>query len=135
MALQYAVEIRNAQLDVLESIIGTSAVLKLRTGAAPSSCASSDSGTVLASMSLPSNWMAAASNGQKEKAGTWQTTNAAASGTAEHFRLYASDGSTCYAQGSVSLVDGGGDLQLDNVSITSGQTVTIEAFTLVAANS
>lgn len=135
MALQYSVEVRNAQLDTFESEIGTAAVLKMRSGPPPSDCAQADSGTVLASMTLPSDWMAAASGGSKAKNGTWQTTNAAATGTAEHFRLYASDGTTCHAQGTVSLTDGSGDLKLDNVSITAGQTVTIDTFTLIAANS
>lgn len=135
MALQYSVTVRDAQLDAFESTIGASAVLKLRTGAPPSDCSQADSGTVLATFSLPSNWMAAASGGSKAKAGTWQDTSADNTGTAEHFRIYASDGVTCHAQGTVSETDGSGDLKLDNVSITSGQDVTIDGFTLIAANS
>ena len=60
MALQYSVTVRNAQLDAFETAIGTSAVLKIRTGSVPASCATADSGTVLATCSLPSDWMAAA---------------------------------------------------------------------------
>lgn len=61
MALQYSTAVRNARLDVVESTIGTSAVLKIRTGAEPANCGTADSGTVLASCTLPSDWMAAAS--------------------------------------------------------------------------
>ena len=134
MALQYSVTVRNAKLDAVETAIGTSAVLKIRSGAAPSDCAQADSGTVLATITLPSDWMAAASSGSKAKSGTWQDTSADATGTAGHFRLYASDGTTCHAQGTVTATGGGGDLTLDNTSIASGQSVTISSFTLTAGN-
>ena len=45
MALQYSTAVRNAQLDQVETTIGVSAVLKIRTGAAPATCATADSGT------------------------------------------------------------------------------------------
>lgn len=134
MALQYSVTVRNAKLDAVETAIGTSAVLKIRSGSAPSDCAQADSGTVLATITLPSDWMAAASSGSKAKSGTWQDASADATGTAAHFRLYASDGTTCHAQGTVTATGGGGDLTLDNTSIASGQSVTISSFTLTAGN-
>lgn len=134
MALQYSVAVRNAQLDAFETAVGASAVLKIRTGAQPSTCATADSGTVLATPSLPSDWMAAASSGSKALSGTWQDASADATGTAAHFRIYASDGTTCHAQGTVTATGGGGDMTLDNTSITSGQSVTITSFTLTAGN-
>jgi len=70
MALQYSTTLRNAQLDAIESTVGASAVLKIRSGGAPANVAAADSGTVLATFSLPSDWMAAASNGTKGKSGT-----------------------------------------------------------------
>ncbi len=134
MALQYSVAVRNAKLDAVETAVGTSAVLKIRSGAAPANCATADAGTVLATITLPSDWMAAASSGSKAKSGTWQDASADASGTAAHFRLYASDGTTCHAQGTVTVTGGGGDLTLDSVSITAAQSVTITSFTLTAGN-
>lgn len=134
MALQYSVAVRNAQLDAFETAVGASAVLKIRTGAQPATCATADSGTVLATLSLPSDWMAAASSGSKALSGTWQDASADATGTAAHFRLYATDGTTCHAQGTVTATGGGGDMTLDNTSITSGQSVTITSFTLTAGN-
>ena len=135
MALQYSTAVRNAELDALETAIGVSAVLKIRTGAPPATVATADSGTVLATMTLPSDWLAAASSGAKAKSGTWQDTSADATGTAAHFRIYASDGTTAHIQGTVTATGGGGDLTLDNTSIASGQSVTISSFTLTAANS
>ena len=61
MTLQYSVAVRNARLDVVESTTGASPVLEIRTGAPPVNCAAADSGTVLATVNLPSDWMLVAS--------------------------------------------------------------------------
>jgi hypothetical protein len=134
MAIQFSVAVRNARLDAIETAIGTSAILKIRTGAPPASCATADSGTVLATINLPSDWMAAAASGSKSMQGTWEDTSADASGTAGHFRIYASDGVTCHMQGTVTATGGGGDLQVDNVNFATGQSFTITSFTLTDGN-
>lgn len=134
MTLQFSTNVRNAMLDAVEVQTGTSAIIKIRTGAPPANCATADSGTVLATLNLPSDWMAAASGGSKSKSGTWEDTAADAAGTAGHFRLYASDGSTCCAQGTVTITGGGGDMTLDNTSLAVGQQVTVTGFTLTAGN-
>ena len=132
MALQYSTAVRNARLDVVESTIGTSAVLKIRSGSAPANCGTADSGTVLATCTLPSDWMAAASSGSKAKSGTWQDTSADATGTAAHFRIYDSGGTVCGLQGTVGV--GSGDLQVDSVSFTAGQSFSITGFTITDGN-
>jgi hypothetical protein len=132
LSLQWSETVRNAWLDNLESTVGTSAVLKIRTGAQPASVATADSGTVLATLNLPSDWMSAASGGSKAKTGTWSDTSADNTGTAAHWRLYASNGTTCHAQGSVTATGGGGDMTLDTVNIVAAGTVTVTAFTLTA---
>jgi hypothetical protein len=134
MALKYSVAVRNAQLDAFETTCGVSAILRIRTGAAPANCAAADTGTVLATLNLPSDWMAAAASGIKSKSGTWEDVSADATGTAGHFRLYASDGTTVHAQGEITATGLGGDLTLINTSIAVGQTVTITGFTLTAGN-
>lgn len=134
MAIQLSTTVRNARLDTIESTIGVSAVLKIRTGAAPANCAAADSGTVLATLSLPSDWMAAASSGAKAKSGTWEDTSADATGTAAHFRLYATDGTTCHIQGTVTATGGGGDMTVDNTSFAAAQAFTVTAFTLTDGN-
>jgi hypothetical protein len=134
VTLQYSVSVRNAQLDAIETTVGTSAVLKIRTGAPPANCGAADSGTVLATCSLPSDWMAAASSGSKAKSGTWEDTSADNTGTAGHWRLYASDGTTCHAQGTVTATGGGGDMTVDNTSFATGQAFTVTSFTITADN-
>jgi hypothetical protein len=134
MTLQYSVAVRNARLDAVESTTGTSAIMEIRTGAQPATCATADSGTVLATLNLPSDWLAAASSGTKAKSGTWQDTSADATGTAAHFRVKDSGGTTCHIQGSVTATGGGGDLTVDNVSFAARQSFTVTAFTITAGN-
>jgi hypothetical protein len=132
MAMKFSTACRNAALDAIESTISTSAVLKIRTGAEPASIGDADSGTVLVTMTLPPDWLAAASGGTKSKAGTWEDTEADAAGTAGHFRIYASDGTTPHIQGHVTATGNGGVMTLDNVIIAQGQAVEITSFTLTA---
>jgi hypothetical protein len=134
MAIQLSVAVRNARLDAIETTIGTSAVMKIRTGAPPATVATADSGTVLATLSLPSDWLAAAASGSKAKSGTWEDTSADAAGTAAHFRIYASDGTTAHLQGTVTATGGGGDLTVDNAVFASGQSFTVTAFSLTDGN-
>lgn len=134
MALQYSVAVRNAQLDAFESTTGASAILRILSGTPPANCATAQTGTLLASLSLPSDWMSAASAGSKALLGTWQDTSADATGTAGYFRILDSTGTTCHAQGTITATGGGGDMTLDNTSIASGQTVAVTSFTLTAGN-
>lgn len=134
MALQFSVTVRNARLDTIESTIGVSAIMRIRSGAAPANCAAADSGTVLATLNLPSDWMAAAASGSKSIAGTWQDASADATGTAGHFRVYDSGGSTCHMQGTVTSTGGGGDMEVNNTSFATGQQFTVTSFTLNEAN-
>jgi hypothetical protein len=133
MAIQLSVAVRNAKADAVETTVGTAPKLQIRTGAQPADCATAASGTLLAELTLPSDWLGAASAGAKAKAGTW-TGTASGTGTAAHYRIYDSAGSTCHEQGSVTATGGGGDLTLDNTSIASGQTITINTWTRTEAN-
>lgn len=136
MALQMDVATRNARLDTIESTNGASCALEIRTGAQPANCAAANGGSILVTIDLPADWMAAAGSGQKAKSGTWQDASADGTGTAAHFRVFNSqatkDETTCFIQGSVG--QGSGDLQLDNVAIAAGQQVTITAFTITDGN-
>jgi hypothetical protein len=132
MALQLSVAVRNARLDAVETSIGTTPTLEIRTGTPPANCAASDTGSVLASITLPSNWMADASGGTKALAGSWVDSSADAAGTAGHFRI--KQGATCHAQGTVTATAGGGDMTVDNTSFVLGQQFTVTSFTLTEGN-
>lgn len=132
MAVQLSTAVRNARLDQIETTIGTAAKLELRTGAQEANCAAAATGTLLATLTLPTDWMAAAASGSKSLAGTWTGTGSAA-GTAAHFRITDNAGTTCHMIGSVASPSGG-DLNLDNNVIAVSQTINVTSFTLTDAN-
>lgn len=132
--MQLSVTVRNARLDAIETTIGVSAILRMRTGTVPASCATADSGSVLATVNLPSDWLAAAASGAKAKSGTWEDTSADASGTVGHFRIYDNAGTTCHLQGTVTATGGGGDMTVDNVVFAAGQDFLITSFTITDGN-
>jgi len=130
MAFQFSVAARNAALDAIETAAGTAPTLSIRTGSVPANCAAARSGTALATLALPSDWLTAASSGSKALSGTWQDVAADAAGTAGHFSI--DQGATCHIQGTVTATGGGGDMTMDNTSLATGQQVTITAFNLTA---
>lgn len=135
MALQFSVQVRNAMLDSIEATMGTGARLRLYSGAPPANTAAAASGTMLAEFVLASDWAAAASNGSKALSNLPLTTTAAAAGTIGHYRFYDSAGTVCHEQGTVTATGGGGDMTVDNPSLTAGQTVNVTAFNKTAPGS
>lgn len=134
MALQFSTVVRNARLDAIESAIGVSAVMKIRTGAVPANVGTADSGTIVATLNLPADWLAAAAAAAKSLSGTWSDNSADAAGTAGHFRVYATDGVTCHMQGTITATGGGGDMTLDNTVFAAAQAFTVTSFTINEAN-
>ncbi|WP_408586476.1 hypothetical protein [Novosphingobium sp.] len=134
MAIQLSTAVRNARLDAIESTAGASAILRIRTGAQPANCAATRSGTVLATVNLPSDWMLAATGGSKAMTGTWSDNSADAAGTAGHFEIMDSTATTCHLQGNVTATGGGGDMTLDNVVFAAGQAFSVTSFALTDAN-
>lgn len=132
MAFQFSTAARNASLDAIETAIGASPILRIRSGAAPANCAAARTGTILATMTLPADWMAAAASGAKGLLGTWQDAAADAAGTAGHFEIMDASGTTCHIQGSVTGTGGGGDMEIQNTSIAAGQQITVTAFNITA---
>lgn len=134
MSLQLSPRCRNAAADAIEATIGTAPKLQIRTGPPPANTDAADTGTLLAELTLPSDWLAVASNGAKSKSGTWQDSSANATGDAEHFRVKDSGGTNCDMQGTVTEFGGGGDLQVENVEVTAGQSFTITNFVFGVGN-
>lgn len=56
--------------------------------------------------------------------------SANASGTAAHFRTFASNGTTLLTKGTVTAVGGGGDMQLNTLTIVATGAVSCSSFTL-----
>lgn len=130
--MQYSVTLRNNQLNQIETTIGTAPLLRMYTGTAPANCAAAATGTLIAEMTLPTDWMTAASNGSVTKSGTWSDPAANADGVLGYFRLYDSGGTTCHIQGTISMSSG--DMIVDNTNVATGQNITVDTFTINAGN-
>ena len=125
--MQYGVAVRNAKLDAVETAIGVSAKLLIFSGAKPANCAASDPSGLLATITLPSDWLNDASGGTKTLKGSWSNT-ASGAGVAASWRIYDNGVTVCHIQGDTT------DMTFNNTNIASGQTVTVTAFTLTAGN-
>ena len=130
MSFQFDTTLRNLWLDDIETVGGVSPLLYVRTGSPPTNCAAVDTGTLLCTITLPSDWMAAAASGSKSKLGTWSATTAV-TGTPGHFRFKTSGG-TCFWQGTATEEDGGGDMEIDVVPIIGGRSFTVTTCTVTA---
>jgi hypothetical protein len=122
-------------------------ILKIYSGSQPTNADTAASGTLLVSITLSSGaWVAGAfGNGlefgtaasgsiSKASGATWSGA-AVASGTAGWFRLYANATDAGGASTSLPRIDGsvgtsGADLNMSSTTITSGQTYTIDTFTI-----
>ena len=132
MAFQLSVTSRNATLAAIETEVGVNPIITISTGSPPANCGTANTGTIVATMILPTDWLSTPAGGSIVLSGTWQDLSADASGTAGYFRLHNNAGTVCHMQGSVSATGGGGDMQLDNTNIASGQQINITAFTITA---
>ncbi len=113
---QFSTAARNAAGDAIETAMGTSAVMRLRSGSPPANAEAARTGTVIATLNLPSDYLSAASGGVKSLLGTWQDASADANGTIGHFEIMDNGLTTCHIQG------------------TAGQQVAINTNGTTAAN-
>lgn len=134
MASKYSAAVHNAMLDAYEVAIGAAPILEIRSGAPPTNETDADSGTLLASIALPSDWLTAASARSKAKSGTWEDASADGAGTAGHFRIKSADGTVTHHQGTVTITGGGGDMTVDNPSFQPAQVFTVTGFALSMSN-
>ena len=127
MTIQNSAAVRNAQGDAWEAAIGASARLRLYTGAQPSSCVAAEAGTLVIEYALASDWSPAASGGAKFLSSLPLTGAASSAGTIGHYRIYDSTGTTCHEQGT--CLTSGGDMTIDNATVTAGQIINVTGFT------
>lgn len=124
--------VRNAMLNTLEATFGTAPVLRIRTGPRPAAITDSSTGTIVVSIPLPSDWLGDAIAGQKMKQGDWSAAATAASTSANpvgHYEIVSTDGTVVMERGVIlATADANAstaDMQLQNLIIAVGQTVTI----------
>jgi len=134
---QYSDALMNAALDNHEVTIGTAPIINFWSGAMPAHCSTARSGTLLATGTLPSDWLGNAATHAKAKAGTWTLTGqlgAGAGTNAGYFEITDSGAVATYMQGDITATGGGGAMTLDNISIAAAQVITVASFTISAGN-
>jgi hypothetical protein len=127
MTIQLGTTLRTNMIDEYETTVGTSPRLILRSGTQPAACNSADTGSMLASLTLPSDWISTGASGSVTIVGGPWTGTGATAGTAGHYRIKDSAESVTHEQGSVGT--GGEDLVLDNAVIAVGQAISITTWT------
>lgn len=133
-----AVSARNAMCDALVDLVdgGASAGhLFIRTGSAPATPATADSGTLLADITLqdPAFDIAGSGGGNADGESVLlgvplSDTSADATGTAGHFRIKDSN-SVTIIQGTCG--QGSGELSFDNASIVATGVVSVTSLSIV----
>lgn len=131
MATEIDTDVRNVALDAIADEFD-GGTLKIYTGAQPASPNDAPSGTLLATIDLPTPAFGAAAAGSVAKNGTWQDTSADATGTAGWARLESSDG---VHRIDMDAGEGSGTLNLDETAIVATGTVTVSACTISLAES
>ena len=123
MAVTYTTAVKNARLDAVKTAIGATGVLEIGTAAMA---------TVLATIPLANPAAPAASGGVLTFTMPQSDTSADATGTAAAARIRTAGGGTDIVTGlTVGL--SAADVILDSLSITAGQTVTINSATITHA--
>lgn len=132
--LKYTTTLRNNQLDEITALAGTSALLRIYDGTQPANANTAVGAQVLLAELVcdATAFAAAASSGALTANAISNDASANATGTASWFRLVASNGTTVVMDGSVGT--SGSDLNLNSVSITSGQTVSVSSFVITGGN-
>lgn len=134
MAIRLATATRNAAADgVVDRVdVGTTELngfIRVYSGAQPASANDAPSGTLLAEWDAQDPAFGAAASGTATLQGTPIATTGTDTGTAGWFRLVNRDEATVL-DGSVTATGGGGDMEVDNTSIASGQTVNLTSMTV-----
>lgn len=134
--LKYSAVLKNAQQNAITTTVGASALLQLYSGAQPANPDTAVGAQVLlAQLVCNATFAAAAAGGVLTLNAIAPGTGTAGAGTgttATWYRLLNATGPVAHADGTVGTA--GADLNVNNTSIASGQTVTISPFTIANGN-
>jgi hypothetical protein len=125
MSFRKNIALRNAQADAMADL-WDGGTLKIYSGSQPASAEDAASGTLLATITLPTPAFGAAASGVVSKSGTWSAV-AVATNTAGWGRFETASGSR---KMDVSVAESAADLIIDNDAVVSGGVVTVTAFTI-----
>lgn len=123
--MKMGVALRNARANQLWGAPGTNPHFHAYTGTEPASCADAATGTEMYNFSLYTTWLNYASGGATGLSGS-VTGHAIAAGDLGYWRLTNSAGTICHLQGSFTLVGGGGDIEVDDLTRAVGQNLVFD---------
>ena len=129
--LKYSNGTRDAQQNGLISYAGSGSIIRIYAGSQPANANTAITTQTLLVPLVISGTFGTDTNGTITFS-TVTNGTAVATGTASFFRIVKSDGTTVVMDGSVAT--SGADMNLNNTSIASGQTVSISAGTIIRAN-
>jgi hypothetical protein len=140
--MQYSNAINAAMLDLIESMVGSNAKLKIYSGSVPADINTAIGAQVLlVDIAIPgaADWMLAATvarpSVKNKQAATWTGTGTvgAGAGTLATFFRLTSSGDVAGVQGTVG--QGAGELSLDNATIATNQVVSVPTnFAITSGN-
>lgn len=110
--------------------LANSGKLRIYSGTQPANADAAITGTLLAELTMNDSAFGSPTAGLITAAAITQDSSADADGTATHFRLFKSDGTTPIFDGNVGT--SGCDLNLNSVSIQAGGVVAVSSFTYQA---
>lgn len=132
MTVRISTAARSAAADAIVDLIDggpAAGTLKIYTGAQPAGPGTAPSGTLLGTLTMSDPAFGSAATGVATAASITGDSAADATGTPGWFRIADSTG-TAVLDGAVTVSGGGGDLQLDSVSIVAGGTINVTSLTV-----
>lgn len=129
MTIQFAQSTAHTMLDAIETDLGASPVMYLRSGAQPGTCAAADTGTLISTIAMAADAFQSAAAWAKAITAALQDASADNAGTLGHFRIKTSGGVT-KIQGSITATGNGGDMTVDNTSVNAGQQIDVTSFAI-----
>jgi hypothetical protein len=132
VATRLAAAARNAAADAIADLADAgsgAATIKVYSGSQVATGDTAESGTLLVTFTLADPAFGAASSGVCTLASTPRSATGAADGTAGWFRLEDSDGANIL-DGSVTATGGGGQLELNTTTISTGVSVSLTSGTI-----
>lgn len=130
--MQYSVAIRDAQNDAARGTTGPSPILEIRSGPEPENCQAPDAGVLIASGTLPIDWLQASRDGLMQKSGEWLLIGQPGAGrgmAGGHFRIKARG--VCHWQGKFGK---GMEMEPETNRVAAGQYMLIKTFSVRRAN-
>jgi hypothetical protein len=126
MAFRQNINLRNVIADAID-VEFSGGTLNIYTGTQPASAGTAATGTLLASITLPSPAFGIAASGAIAKSGTW-TDTVDVSGTAGYGRFVSAVSDRRF---DVAVV---AEITFDNAALVAGGTVTVTACTITIAS-